>query len=237
MRSTALLRRFGPIVCVACCVQSGTAFAARPMATDDTSTANPGDCQIEAWSDQARRASDYTVAPACGISGGLEIDTSFARAFGDAGTASGAAVGLKWVPDGAHLSTGLGELRFGAIAFASLARDPGLDWHGEAFGLAALSSLEPAPGLDLYVNAYVSHRQAERSNAYGARAAVAWSPDVRWLLFVEGLADSRAQRAANAGLRLWVLPNRLGLDLVFSRANQGGNALSLGFGWYELSLR
>jgi hypothetical protein len=57
--------------------------------------------------------------------------------------------------------------------------------------------------------------------------------DERLLLFVEGLRSSASQNLRNAGLRLWVLPDVLGLDLVVSR-DSAGTAVGVGFGWYGL---
>ena len=210
------------------------------MATDDTSTADRGTCQVEAWNERVDSQRSMTVAPACGLTGDLELDTSFSRLAGQPATLSGAAAGLKWVPEAASFETALGTVKLGAIAFGAWARDEKRGWRGDYVALVGLGSLTPVPELNLYLNAFVTRSLAGGPQVSGARAALAWQAGERWLLFVEGLTASDATRAVNAGFRFWLRPDVLGLDVVGSRSKAGGqaygNGMGIGFGWYGLPL-
>lgn len=186
------------------------AFAARPMATDDTSTAPAGSCQIEAWSDRSDVSRALTLAPACGLPGGFELDTSFSSVEHEQPLVSTAGVGLKWVPESARFGTPLGTLRFGGIALATTARDPVLGWRGDVAALVGLASLAPLPTLNLYLNGFVAHRLSDGPHLTGTRAALAWQPDARWLLFAEHLRTNDGERVGNAGLRFWLRRKRSG---------------------------
>ncbi len=70
----------------------------------------------------------------------------------------------------------------------------------------------------------------------GLRVALAWQPDERVLLFVEGLRASDSGNLRNAGLRLWAIPEVLGLDVVTTQSATGGLSFSVGFGWYGIRL-
>ena len=58
---------------------SGSAFAGRPLATEDASVLEEKRCQVEAWIDRARTASESWLAPACNFGGGIEWEAGFAR--------------------------------------------------------------------------------------------------------------------------------------------------------------
>jgi hypothetical protein len=228
-------RRRGLAAACAALLAAG-AWAARPLATDDTSTAAAGECQLEAWIDKSDPVRAQVLAPACGITEELEFDMVLSRLVGSGQALSGMATGLKCVPEAAAFDTTLGQVRLGAIAFASWARDPALGWRGEGAGLAGLSSLTPDPDWNLYANAYVLRRWTDGHVVGGARAAVAWQPGEHWLLFVEGLWASDSTRIANAGLRFWAVPKVLGLDLIATRSASGSQAVSVGLGWYGLRM-
>jgi hypothetical protein len=77
------------------------AQAARPMATDDTATAAAGECQIEAWGERIDDERSQVLAPACGLTDTLELDTAVSRIQGGGASLHGLVVGLKWVPTNA----------------------------------------------------------------------------------------------------------------------------------------
>lgn len=210
------------------------ADAARPMATDDTATAGAGECQVEAWSTREDSVRSVTFAPACGLTDSLELDTAASRIQGGGGSAAdGAALGLKWVPPAAAWDTALGEVRLGLLGGVTWARTDLAGWRSESAVLAGLSSLQFAPAWTLYANAFAA-RNLDRSRwISGWRGALAWQADERLLLFVETLRASDSSNVRNAGGRLWLLPEILGLDVVVTRS-RSGTALGLGFGWYGI---
>ena len=89
------LRLLTPLLILLCL---HAAHAARPMATDDTATAAAGECQVEAWGERVDDERSQVLAPACGLTDTLELDSSLSRLQGGGATLDGMALGLKWVP-------------------------------------------------------------------------------------------------------------------------------------------
>lgn len=211
-------------------------LAARPMATDDTATAPAGECQIEAWSERDGAQRSQVLAPACGLTDSLELDAGASRIQGAGAGLDGLVIGLKWVPGSAIYDTPVGTVRLGLLGGVFWTRPPGADWKAESFALAGLSSLEFAPSWTLYANLVTVRNLDSGPHANGLRMALAWQPDERWLLFVEGLRSSASRPVRNAGLRFWAIPETLGLDVVTTRSAGGGLSVGLGLGWYGIRL-
>ena len=209
------------------------AHGARPMATDDTGTSPAGECQIEAWSTSYGDARALTVAPACGLTDQLELDTGIGRTNGAGQGIDALALGLKWAPEAAKWRTPLGLLSLGVVGASSWARDDARGWRGDTAAVAGLASLQLAPHWSLNLNLIGTRAWQSSRWDNGWRGALAWQPDERWVLFAETLHSSQTSAVRNAGARLWLLPQVLGLDLVLTRVD-GVNALGLGFGWYGL---
>lgn len=204
------------------------------MATDDTGTAAAGDCQIEAWGERVGDERSQVVAPACGVTDTLELDTAASRTQGSGHTVDGLALGLKWVPGNTLFDTPLGSVRLGLEGGVFWARDAGTGWRADNVVLAGLGSLAFAPSWNLYANLVTVRSVSTGRHVNGVRMALAWQPDERVLLFVEGLRDSGLSNLRNAGFRLWAIPEVLGLDVVVSRGDGAGPAISFGLGWYGL---
>ena len=229
----ACFRSLAPLLC---CFAMHGAQAARPMATDDTATAPAGECQIEAWGERVDAERSQVIAPACGLTDTLELDTAASRIQGGEASVNGLVVGLKWVPGNTVFDTALGTVRLGVLGGMFWARDPGSGWKADTFALAGLSSLEFAPTWNLYANLVTARNLDSGKHVNGLRMALAWQPDERWLLFVEGLRSSDSTNLRNAGFRLWAIPEVLGLDVVTTRSAGGGLTVSVGFGWYGIRL-
>lgn len=212
------------------------AQAARPMATDDTATAPGGECQIEAWGERVDDVRSQVLAPACGLTDTLELDAGFARTQGGTAKLDSMVLGLKWVPSQTRWDTAAGEVRLGLIGGMFWGRASGERWKTDTAVLVGLASLDFAPGWTLYSNLSTARDVDSGKHVNGVRMALAWQPVERALLFVEGLRTSDSSNVRNAGLRLWAIPEVLGLDVVSSRSAGGGSSFSIGLGWYGIRL-
>jgi hypothetical protein len=217
-------------------IATGSAQAARPMATDDTATAPAGECQIEAWGERVDAERSQVIAPACGLTDTLELDTGASRIQGGDASVNGVVVGLKWVPGNTIYDTALGTVRLGVLSGVFWAREPGSGWRADSWALVGLSSLEFTPAWNLYANLVTSRNLDTGKHVNGLRMALAWQPDERLLLFVEGLRSSDSSNLRNAGFRLWAIPDALGLDVVTTRSASVRLTVSVGFGWYGIRL-
>jgi hypothetical protein len=219
-----------------CLLAAQVAQAGRPMATDDTSTAGASQCQIEAWGDRVDGERSQIIAPACGLTDALELDTGAARTQAGGTTFANLVAGLKWVPTEAAWDSVLGTVRLGMAGGVFWLRDPGERWKADSVVLVGLSSLAFAPAWNLYANLVTTRDLDTGKQVNAVRAALAWQPDEHVLLFVEGLRASDSSNLRNAGLRLWAIPGELGLDVVSTRSAGGNSSIGFGFGWYGLRL-
>jgi hypothetical protein len=206
------------------------------MATDDTSTVPPGQCQLEAWGERTSAERSQIVAPACGVTDAMEVDTWALRSQGTSAAVTGLGLGLKWVPADAVYETALGALSLGLEAGVVSARGPAEPWRADSLVIAALASLAINSSWNVNANLGSVRNLQDHKQSTGLRVALAWQANEHWLLFVEGLASDRANSLWNAGLRWWVLPGTFGVDLVASRYAGSSASVSLGLGWYGLRL-
>lgn len=223
-------------VAALCSLQLGVASAGRPMATDDTATVSPGECQFEAWGLRVGDERSQTVAPACGLTDTLELDTAATRIQGGKPSLNGLGVGLKWAPDEAVFATTLGSLSLGIEGGVFWSRNPAEPWRADNLAVVALASLALTPTWTISANLGTTRSLLDHKFTTGARLGAAWQASERWLLFVETFAADRGGSLNNAGLRWWLLPGQLGVDLVASRYTGSAASVSLGLGWYGLRL-
>ena len=223
-------------VAMACFALLGRAHAGRPMATDDTNTVARGECQVEAWGEHADVERSQILAPACGLSDTVELDLGASRNVGSGAKITGLAAGLKWVPAAATFETPLGSVGLGLEAGLFWARDAAQGWRADSVAIVALGSLAFAPDWNLYANVLSTRSLSDGKPVNGLRMALAWQPQDRWLLFVEGLADTASSNVRNAGLRWWAVPGVIALDLITTRSAASGASVSFGLGWYGLQL-
>lgn len=221
---------------------AGQAQAGRPLGTDDASTAEAGQCQVEAWVERRRGAADgaNVVAPACGLLDGLELGGDHTRLPGDPAAARAANVGLKWVPDAWALDTPLGALALGLKASLGYEQPPAAAWRRSNAGLLGLATLRATDTLALHANLGPVRGADDASTTTQLSLAVAWTPHPAWLLFAETLANDRPAATGGTqntlGGRWWWVADRLGLDITASReAGAGlGTRWSVGLGWYGI---
>ena len=221
---------------------AGSVLAGRPLATDDASTADVGECQVEAWAERSRSQADAAgvLAPACGVRDGWELGGEWVRFQAGQALRSAASLGLKWVPAGAALDTALGPVALGLKVSLGYEQSAGQGWRHTSADLLALATWRPLPTLALHANLGPQHHAHEGRHSSHLRLAVAWTPHPAALLFAEAQAqDLPGADGANVkslGGRWWLLPERLGLDLSASRAAAAGAVTrwSVGLGWYGI---
>lgn len=226
---------------LACAVSA--AHAGRPLATDDAATAQPGSCQVEARQERSGQARETVLAPACGLHGGLELGAEHAWPRPGAGLRGSGAVSLKWAPQAASLETPAGELGLGLKIAADFERPVGAGMRHAGSSLLGLATLKPGPALALHLNVGLARAPGQPSAAGSAwlvRAALAWTQGPDWLAFAEALGNGRpaafGPTVLAAGLRRWIIPEQLGVDLTLARERGGPRVVGAGLGWYGIGL-
>lgn len=212
---------------------------AQQWVVDDAAITEPGACQVEAWWGEA----EQWVLPACTLLPRTEVT-----------------LGAGWFDRGAdrtdpHL---FGEVKFlgrdsdalpwgwGLVVGTALSLEGGGDRVSQLFAYVPVTvNLEALP-LVLHGNAgwalerelHGDHHHDHRGLLWGVRSDLSLSPRISLLGEVSGLSGEEAE--AQAGIRLFVVPDRLAVDLSYGFSLDGaedGLGLQLGLAWTPAPFR
>lgn len=212
--------------------------AARPLMTDDAGVNPVGGCQVEAWRDRGRQRVRFDhVDPACGVAEGLEVGLDLVRSRPGGEQDQGRALTLKWSPEWAQW----GMWRFGVTTGTSWLKSPATPqraahWRTGDWSAIAIASAELSDTWALHLNAGHQHDLTRQGTATVYASALTWRPHERWVLFAEALGNTRNAAVKAVGLRYWLIPDQLGLDLTAGRNGAGARQGSwgMGIGWYGI---
>lgn len=210
------------------------ALAGRPLSTDDAGANDQTICQVEAWLDSASESRNHHIAPTCGLIDGLELGLEFIQVTPGSEQLQGRAIGLKWAPDWATWQ----GWRFALSGSTSSGKAPEeSNWHQASTNVYAIASVPLDSQWSLHLNlGRERNRRDHSANGTTYATALTWVPDERWVLFAELTGHHRGPATQTIGLRWWLLPEQLGLDLTTSRANAttNSNSWGVGLGWYGI---
>lgn len=206
-------------------------WAARPMITDDARIVDAQSCQLETWVRRTGQGHEYWALPACNPTGGVEVTLGGTRQRADAET-----------------------LAFGVAQAKGLFRT--LDSHAIAMGWVLGVQRRPgAPGTGRASDAYVympvtwqvrddawfvhlnigvaqDHAAGVVHRTWGLASESRLSSNV-WLI-AETFGQSKPDvHYGHAGLRIWLVPNRVQVDTTVGQRLSGG----LSERWLSLGLR
>ncbi len=211
------------------------AQAARPLGTEDAGVNEARQCHLETWSEHGPGSHETHLAPACGVGGGLEVVAEWVRPHPGDSSHHARILGLKWAPEWlAWRDWRFGLKLMGEQARDTAAEDTGWHWQGHAWSAIASVPLSPQWTVHANLGQVRSHGPAHTATAYGL--ALAWTPHTSLLVFGEVLGEGHEPAGRTAGLRWWLIPDTLGLDLTHSRDNgaSGSHRTGIGLGWYGL---
>lgn len=214
------------------------ALAGRPLGTDDAGTVGNQQCQLEAWRETAKETHGWTISPACGL-GEFELGLeASATRLPEAQTEQAQSLALKWGPQALQF----GPLSFGAKLWTGRSKTSPAgeeEWQGYRpveNGALLLGSWEIGEGLNLHANLGSARDRVDKKNARLANLALTWDAHERVMLFAELQNQQRAGTTQATGLRIWAIPEKLGIDFTAARVAgvQDSRSFTLGFGWYGI---
>lgn len=211
----------------------GAAHAARPLTVDDTGVNDVGTCHLEAWRDHERGARHLHAAPTCGILPGLELNAELVRSHPADEQAQGRFLGFRWVPEAARW----GGWQFGLRGGWLQEKPPGESgWQSGNWSAAVMASRPLNDSVTLLINLGHTHLMDQQQKLTTHGVALVWNVTDRWMLYAEALGDTRHTVQKGAGLRYWLIPEVLGLDLTGMRTNSRADSRvwGVGFGWYGI---
>lgn len=206
------------------------AHPARPMITDDARTVDAKACQVEAWSRTNRGSRELWALPACNFTGNLEL-TLGGAVTREGGGSSTSDVVLQ----GKTLFKSLETNGYGVGLALGYGAHPA-DYNGRNLGdpyfyVPASFSFDD-DRVVLHLNGGARHvRNEQARGTWGIGSETMITP--RTFLIAETFGESRGNAAWQAGLRLWLVPNRVQIDATYG--NQYGTKPDAR--WFSVGLR
>lgn len=211
-----------------CLALSPTAYAARPMITDDARIVDANSCQIETWLKANGGNEEYWALPSCNLTGNLEL------AAGGAVTHQGG-------------SGKTSDLIFQGKTLFKTLEPNGWSW-GLVAGMASHPDIRKKLLGDVY--AYVPATFSFRDDTVLLHANLGWLKDTltnrsaaiwglggeievtptTWLIG-ESYGEDQGRPYYQLGLRYWLVHNRVQIDATYGNRSHGGE------GWYSIGLR
>lgn len=212
---------------------SSGAWAGRPLATEDAGVNDKGTCQLEAWVDRGTDLHHTHVAPACGLIDGLELGLEVDAPSHTSLDAHDILAALKWAPE--HLTWH--GWRFGAKAAIAGEKAAGdSDRHYANWTALGIATYEFNDQWTAHVNLGHTYDKLTKSDSAIYGVAATYGVSERLMVFAELNGDNRSAATQSVGMRWWLLPETLGLDVTTSRTNATSDSQTwgIGLGWYGL---
>jgi hypothetical protein len=212
---------------------STSAYAARPMITDDARIVDAKACQVESWVKDNKGSTEYWAIPACNFTGNLEVSLGGSR-----------------VHDNTFGTQTQSMVVQGKTLFKTL--EP----NGWGIGLAFGNSFQPVSNTDRHLSsspyAYIPASFSFRDDRFVLHTNVGWLHDKpnnrdratwgigsetqltdRTWLIAETFDQSAGRPFFQIGVRHWLVPNHVQIDTTY------GNRLGSGSEerWFSIGLR
>lgn len=211
---------------------TGSAYAARPMITDDARLVDEKSCQLESWSKFYQRGGwERWALPSCNPTGNLEITAGGAYSHPqDGGHASDVVFQAKTLfrpltPDNWGYGLAVGTVRHPSIQTELQ--------YGDQYAYIPMSFAFGGDDFLLHLNAGAVRRPLEHATFATWGIGSETRLNSRLQLIAESYGDSKSRGFYHVGLRFWLVPDRVQLDTTY------GNrwASETGERWLSIGLR
>lgn len=204
-------------------------YAARPMITDDARTVDAKACQVESWVRTNKDSKEYWALPACNFTGNLELTFGGARTSDTSGTTTtdivlqGKTLFKTLEPNGWSVGLAMGAIRH-----------PGIGKRvGELYSYVPASFSYLSDKVVLHSNVGILHNTVNSSTrgTWGLATETALAEQT-WLI-AEIFQQKRGRPFFQAGVRHWIVPNRVQIDATYG--NRFGT--SSDERWFSIGVR
>lgn len=206
--------------------------AARPFVTDDARLTTAQSCQLESWMRVSSKSSELWALPACNLGGNFEITAGGGRArFDNAPSTEDyvfqAKTLFKTLEDHGY---GLG-LAVGKVLHPGVNPGPNLLGSTYAYVPATLSFLDGRALLHSNLG-WLHDKATQRDNlTWGVGSEFAMTR--RFSVMAESFGDNRATPYWQAGLRAFLIPDRVQIDGTVGQQWNGEKESR----WFSIGLR
>jgi hypothetical protein len=230
LRSPSVMPRLHRILALAL-LAPAAAHPARPMITDDARTVDAKACQVEAWSRTNRGSRELWALPACNFTGKLELTLGGAvtREGGGSSTSDVILQGKTLFRPLETNGYGLGL----AVGYGAHPADHDNRPLGDPYFYVPASFSFAGDRVVLHLNGGARHVRSDHQTraTWGIGSEILVAP--RAFLIAETFGESRGNASYQAGLRIWLVPNRVQIDATYG--NQYGNKPDAR--WFSVGLR
>lgn len=193
---------------------SRSAYAARPMLTDDARVTDAKSCQIETWVRDNRNSTEFWALPACNFTGNLELTIGGAKSNDSNGTKT-----TDTVYQAKTLVRKLTTNDWGYGLVVGNVRHPAINAQSNVIGNfyayvpASISFLDDE--FILHANLGVLHSKEEKNTN------LTWGVGSETKLTDKSyfIAESFGQNSGNPyyqlGIRYWLVPNHMQIDTTY----------------------
>jgi len=209
------------------------AHAARPMITDDARIVDAKACQVESWVKRNEASTEAWTLPACNPTGNLELTLGGARTWlrGDGSALTDHQLQAKTIllplePNGLGIGLAVGTLRHPHRVAAN-------GWPGDYYAYVPISKSFADDFWVMHVNvgAFRKRDEERTQGTWGLGNEIR----VREELFVipEIFGSDRGRAFYQAGLRMWIVKDRVQIDATYGNRLVSGTAER----WFSVGLR
>lgn len=211
---------------------SPAAQAARPFVTDDARLTTAQSCQLESWIRSYSNSTEIWALPACNFGGNLEITAGGGRArFDDAPSTNDYVFQAKTLFKPLETNSyGIG-LAFGKVLHPEVNPGPNLLGNTYAYVPVTVSFLEDRALIHTNLG-WLRDRATQRDNlTWGVGGEYALNN--RFSAMAESFGDNREKPYWQAGLRAFLIPDRVQIDGTVGRQWNGQKESR----WFSIGLR
>lgn len=207
-----MFKRIQLFLVIAASFVCGTAFAARPMMTDDARIVDPQSCQLESWVKAYQHHDEYWALPACNPLGFFELTVGGSKVTGeDRSTPSDRVIQFKTIfrelkPNGWGIGLALGNSHH----FSTVQNRSNHDVYGYVPVTWSFNDDQQLIHLNLGGAKKELDHSFKRTWGLGSEFQVA--PNT--YLIAETFGEDAVKPSYQAGVRHWLMPNRFQVDLT-----------------------
>lgn len=206
-----------------------SAYAARPMQTDDARIVDPKACQLESWVKLNRHSTEYWALPSCNLSGNFELTLGGAITHVDQASNTtdimfqGKTIFKRMETNGWGVGLAVGTVRHPQFHVN------GRDWS--AYVPASFSFHDDQVLLHTNLGWLRGQESKIHAATWGVGSEIQFT-ERTWLIG-EIFGQNHGPPLYQAGFRYWIVPNRVQVDTTFG--NRFDNNLE--DHWFTIGLR
>jgi hypothetical protein len=210
----------------------GSAYAARPMLTDDARVTDAKSCQMETWVRDNKNSTEFWALPACNFTDNLELTIGGAKSHDSNGTKT-----TDTVYQAKTLLRKLSTNDWGYGLVVGNVRHPAINTQSNGIGNFYAYVPSSISFLDdkfiLHTNLGVLHSKEEKNThlTWGVGSETRLS--AKSYLIAESFGQNKGNPYYQIGIRYWLVPNQLQIDTTYGDRMTNANDER----WFSVGVR